>query len=208
MIKLYLFRHGESEWNKNKNAIYSEENHNSNLTELGIAQAKKTANFLKDKNIECIYSSNLKRAFQTAQELSKLINIDIKIDENLREFSMYDETCYGLTRLEIIEKIGKEIYESIRYSKNGSMDWRPFNAETKREARMRIVNSINNICRNTKNKIIAIATHGAILTELIFNYDFDLKYPFMFPINNCDILEINYEKGSFDFIKKIDNSEL
>ena len=203
-MKMFLFRHGESEWNSNKDAKYSEENHNSNLTELGLEQAKKNANYLKDKNITSVYSSPLKRAFQTANELAKIINVKIQLNDNLREFSIYDDSCFGLTRDEIYDKIGRELYKTARTTKDQMMDWRPLKGETRREARTRFINTINEICAKSKDEVIAISSHGAILGELIYYYNFECSLP----LNNCDIIELSYTNKTFNFIQKIENSTL
>ena len=82
MIKLYLFRHGETDWNK-ENKMQSRAD--NLLNSKGLEQAKITAQILKDKNIEHIYSSPLKRAIQTADALKNIANIDIEIIEDLAE---------------------------------------------------------------------------------------------------------------------------
>lgn len=106
---IYLFRHGETDWNKNKDIKYSEKVHNVFLNQNGREQAKKLTEILKDKNIEHIYTSKLKRANETAKILADVINIDLEIIDGLEEFSIYDNSIIGLTRQEIIDiKIGKD----------------------------------------------------------------------------------------------------
>ena len=70
----YFFRHGQ------RNGIDAE----STLNNTGIAQAKKLAEYLTDKNIEVVYSSPFKRAIDTAKVA---INNNVKIitDDRLIE---------------------------------------------------------------------------------------------------------------------------
>ena len=70
MVKLYLFRHGQSKANLN-NVFLGQ--HNMDLTENGICQAKLTAKYLKDIPVDVIYSSDLTRAHETAKETAKLV---------------------------------------------------------------------------------------------------------------------------------------
>ncbi len=72
-MKIILIRHGESEQNAKIN-----DNEDSYLTTNGKKQAEHLAVRLKGYNISEIYSSNLIRAKQTAEIISKKIKIPIK----------------------------------------------------------------------------------------------------------------------------------
>lgn len=199
MKKLYLFRHGETDWNKNKQQKYSEEVHNVWLNDLGVEQAKKNAENLKDKNIQIIYTSPLKRALQTAQILSDTIGVDIKIVDDLQEYSIYDDSVIGLNRKEIKEKIGVEKYAKYIEERDALLDWRPLKCETKREARNRIFNAIVNICKSEKSDIIGISSHGAILRELLrmLNFEDDSK------IANCEVIEAEFDGNKLKIIRRV-----
>ena len=71
MKKIYLFRHGETDWNV-KNVIQCTKD--TELNENGIKQAEKNAEKLKDFGIEIVFSSPLKRAYKTSEILAKKIN--------------------------------------------------------------------------------------------------------------------------------------
>lgn len=73
-MKIYLVRHGESEANKNKL-------HNTpatKLTKRGVHQAKMLAKRLRDIHIDFIYASTHTRSLQTAEEISKELDIPIE----------------------------------------------------------------------------------------------------------------------------------
>lgn len=203
MKKLYLFRHGETNWNVSKEIKYSEQEFDSDVTEIGIEQAKKNALKLKDKNIKHIYSSNFRRTKKTAKPLADLLNIQIETKDGLEELNLYDESIFGLTRLEAKEKLGLENCEIFAKQKDALMDWRPCNCETKREARNRISTAVKCICENTPFDIIAIASHGSILKEFLrfCDYEDDSK------IGNCEAIEVDYNEGKFNVIRRIKNDE-
>lgn len=93
--KIYLVRHGEAE-NK-KNIIYGYLP--LKLSRKGEGEAKKAGLFLKDKKIEAIYSSPMKRTEQTAEILNKIISngkLKIHIERDLRE-SGWGQFLKGLT---------------------------------------------------------------------------------------------------------------
>ena len=76
MKKIYFVRHGESEYNQQKKYSGTID---TKLTQLGIHQAQKTGDLLKDKNISYILSSDLSRAYDTASEIKKVIDNEQQI---------------------------------------------------------------------------------------------------------------------------------
>lgn len=199
MKKLYLFRHGETDWNKNKDLKLSEENHNVELNETGIQQAEKLALSLQNKGIEKIYSSNLKRAQHTATILNNLIKVDLEIVNGLEEFSFYDETLYGLTRKEAQELVGYDKFKVFQNEKDALLDWRPLKCSTKREARERIFKTVFSICQTDNHNTIAISSHANILREFLraLNFNDDSK------LLNCETIEAEFENGNIEIIKRI-----
>ncbi len=82
-MKLILTRHGETEENV-KGIIQGQSD--TSLSNIGLGQAKKVAFRLKDEKIDFIYSSDLKRAANTAKEIAKFHkNAPIKFVKELRE---------------------------------------------------------------------------------------------------------------------------
>ena len=80
--RLYLIRHGESEANK----IDAFAGHSQfNLTEQGRAQAQKAAEYLSTLQVDAIYSSDLPRAYQTAEPTAKRLGMEIITSKQLRE---------------------------------------------------------------------------------------------------------------------------
>ena len=69
-MRLILVRHGETNENKNK---VVQGFLNTTLSKIGIQQAKKVANRLKDEKIDFAYSSDLDRAKQTAKEQQPIL---------------------------------------------------------------------------------------------------------------------------------------
>jgi bisphosphoglycerate-dependent phosphoglycerate mutase len=69
MAKLFLVRHGESEWNER--GVWTGWTE-VNLTEKGIEQAQKAGNVLKDEKIDKIYVSDMDRAKQTMEEIKNV----------------------------------------------------------------------------------------------------------------------------------------
>lgn len=83
-MKLYIIRHGETDWNKEGKPQGQTD---IELNEHGLSLAELTSDGLKDVSIDYIFSSPLKRAYKTAEILRRDRNIEIVCDERLKEVS-------------------------------------------------------------------------------------------------------------------------
>ena len=82
MTKLIIVRHGESIANLEK--IYAGHT-DFDLSDKGRAQAAASAEYFKDMEISAIYSSDLKRAYNTAVAHAELHSLPIVTSKGLRE---------------------------------------------------------------------------------------------------------------------------
>ena len=86
-MRIIFVRHGESEGNL-QGKIQGREDYC--LSPSGVRQAKKLKNYFYNQKlvISHLYSSPLKRAFETAKILSELWEIEIKSESGLQEYDM------------------------------------------------------------------------------------------------------------------------
>ena len=84
-MKIYFTRHGLTEYNKERRIQGLLD---SPLTLEGKEKAKELGARLKDEGIEIIYSSDQKRAMDSAKIINEALKIDIISDRRLREVSM------------------------------------------------------------------------------------------------------------------------
>jgi broad specificity phosphatase PhoE len=83
-MKIIFVRHGESKYN----ARLTDDDKDPSLTRKGEAQVKQVGNSLKKQEISAIYTSNLLRAKQTGEIISKIIHVPVKgTFEELDEYS-------------------------------------------------------------------------------------------------------------------------
>ncbi len=80
-----LARHGETVFNVSGRW---QGQSNSPLTERGLAQARELGRALADEPIAAVYSSDLGRAAQTAQEVAGLHGLAVELEPQLREFDV------------------------------------------------------------------------------------------------------------------------
>lgn len=84
-MKIYLTRHGQTQWNKEKRFQGTMD---SPLTEKGIADAKKLGIYLEKIPLDRIVVSPLKRAKDTANLIIGTRKIPIEVDGRLSEMNM------------------------------------------------------------------------------------------------------------------------
>lgn len=158
MTRLYLVRHGETDWNKEnrcQGCIDIE------LNEEGIRQAKAVASRLKDEEIDIIYSSTLKRAFRTAEIINTCINKEIIKDSSLNEINFGE--WEGLTFDEM------KLRPDYNYN-----EWRlnPHRVTFPGEGSLQKVSDrclgfVKEIINSNSDKNILIVSHGGILKLVV-----------------------------------------
>ena len=83
-MKLYLVRHGETEWNHLRKM---QGQMDIPLNEYGIELAKKTAEGMKDIKFDRIFASPLVRAKKTAEYIAENSGVIVETDDRLKEIN-------------------------------------------------------------------------------------------------------------------------
>ncbi|WFD09552.1 histidine phosphatase family protein [Tepidibacter hydrothermalis] len=198
MIKFIFIRHGltlDNESMKLSGFIDSE------LSDLGKKQVKQTSVRLKDEKIDLIYSSPLKRAMNTAKEISKINSLDINICDEFKEMNFGD--FEGLTFKEI-EANHKEEYERL---KNGSFEYSFPNGENMIGFHDRISNKIDHIIKNYDGKTVLIVSHAGVIRACLSHLiSKDHTYHWNFKIDNCSMTIVEVV-DNFSVIHNLNNTE-
>ena len=87
-MRLILIRHAETQWNKERRIQGGSSD--TGLSEVGLSQAHQLASYFKKDNISVIASSPLQRALDTANFIARPHEIQVKVDERLREIEVGD----------------------------------------------------------------------------------------------------------------------
>lgn len=103
-MRLILTRHGETEWN----LLHKTQGRTDTvLTETGREQARAFSRRLAGVELECVYTSPLKRARETAEILAEPHGVPVVDDDALMELAF--GAWEGLTFTEIGENFTKEL---------------------------------------------------------------------------------------------------
>lgn len=154
VTKLYLVRHGQSAGN----AEGRFGGHGPTpLSELGKYQAEITGKLLAKEGVTAIYSSDLLRAVQTAEPLSKLLDIPVIATPAFRERNV--GVLEGLTFDESKATHPRDYYALV----NRNVHHVITNGESYRHLLRRTTGELWEILRNHTGERIAIFSHtGAI----------------------------------------------
>ena len=154
MTRIFLIRHGETDWNKTKKL---QGNSDVKLSAQGIRQAKLLAEHAPFEHVAAIYSSDLSRAFATAQILAEKFNLPVIKIPDLREMN------YG-------DWEGNLISELIAATANGFENFftapencTPPNGETFSQCQARVMNALKKIIAAHENQNVAVFSHGAAI---------------------------------------------
>ncbi len=154
--KIFIIRHGQSIGNMTKTFLGHTD---LDLSEMGYKQAEATAKHLFNEKIDIIYSSDLKRAYNTALPHAKIRNIGIITSKKLRETQVGE--WENLLVDEIIGKWGSDYF--INNWKNGFGTFTFPSGESIIDAGKRFFDEILRICNENKGKTILISSHAAVI---------------------------------------------
>ncbi len=201
-MKLYLVRHGLTEWNKLNKFQGSSD---IALAPEGIEQANKLAKKLKHYKIDAVYASDLDRAYMTAKHIAVPHRLEVKKIPELREiqFGKWE----GLTIDEI-----KNIDE-IDY--NGWME-APHSFEFPGEGNLanvqkRIMNGMRDIIDKHNNQNVLIVSHGGSLKILILSLlalDLSLYHKFWLGNTSLSIVDIKDGKSVLSLLNDMGHLEM
>lgn len=157
-IKLYIVRHGQTEWNTIGKLQGWQ---NSNLTESGIENALRLGERLKHIEFNQIYSSPLKRAMETAEYIKG------SRENRIIPLDGFKEMGFGLWEGLDNEHL-KELYEEEHFNYwNRPELYKPNGGETFEEFFSRIKNSLDYILNNSDSGNILLVSHGVAIKALI-----------------------------------------
>lgn len=150
-MRLIFVRHGHTVWNgENRYQGHSD----SELSELGVLQATRVGGRLSGETISAIYSSDLKRATDTAGAITAHHGLAVVTDSRLRECGFGD--WEGLTVTQIEERY-PELYAAYR---GDSITHRAPNGERLEHLQGRVVDAVNEIAANHPSGAVVVVTHG------------------------------------------------
>lgn len=198
---IMLIRHGEAEGNyvRRFHGFY-----NSSLTDKGRIQIERLALRLKDTHFDFLYSSDLDRAYETAEAVNKYHNLEIIKDESFREINggKWEDVPW-----DDLPVLFPESYEKWL---NNPIETQMPDGETMVEFNERLILGIHKLIARHEGKTICIASHGTAIRSLCCYFagrDFkDLDHVEW--CDNASLTVAEFENGKFTLTINGENDHL
>ena len=157
MTTVYFVRHAEPNY-ANHDDMTRE------LTPKGLADSKLVTRFLKDKNVDVVFSSPFKRAVDTIRDFAQTSGLPIHLEDGFRE-----------------RRIGEGWMEDEDFTAFCERQWSDFDykrpgGESLREVQARNVAALERLLSQYGGKTLVVGTHGVALSTIINHYDGGFGY--------------------------------
>lgn len=154
MTTLLLIRHGQTDWNVQ--GRYTGQS-DIPLNEVGREQAQQAAAQLRHEPPDVIMTSDLIRAYETAEIIAEACDIPVKTDPRLREINQ--GVWEGMYFLDIKARFAAE----FAAREADPLSVAPPGGETVGQVRERVIAAITEAVRTYPGKRIAVVAHGLTL---------------------------------------------
>lgn len=164
--RVILIRPGETDWNRQgrwQGWVASP------LNDYGRAQAKALARYIRNIGLKALYSSDSRRAIETAEILGEQLGFEPVFDARWRE---RDIGAWQGMSLDEIRSWAVDDYKKLQADNE---NFQVPDGESRADVRKRVLDAFNDILAEDKGSTIGIITHTtsthALLDSLIDRYD-------------------------------------
>ncbi|QWE22574.1 histidine phosphatase family protein [Polynucleobacter sp. AP-Jannik-300A-C4] len=154
--KLCLIRHGETAWNAERRL---QGHTDTPLNPKGVLQARQMAQALKDINLgfDVLYTSDLKRAADTANAVVELFGVEAQVDSALRERNFGVLQGLSITEAPLLRP---DIWQAhIARDLDHDLE----GGESIQQFSLRVRNALDSIQKRHAGKTILVVSHGGTL---------------------------------------------
>ncbi len=156
---LFIARHGETGYNKNK--LLQGRGINAPLNQTGEEQADLLSGYLSGYPVDYISGSSLRRSLQTAGYLAREMNLSVHSDPDL------DEMDFGEFEGKHFSDVEKELKDLQKRWKNGETNLRIPGGESPEDVFKRVYGKMNTILRTNGHSCMVFVLHGRLIRILL-----------------------------------------
>jgi broad specificity phosphatase PhoE len=172
MTELIIVRHGETDWNRDGRY---QGHADPPLNEAGRKQALELARELAETPLDVAYTSDLKRAAETARIILDGRDVPLVPDRGLREIDV--GSWSGLTRPEIEERFP---------------GWTEHDGESREDHLGRVLAAVEQIAARHDGQRVLLVSHGGSIRALRRHA---LKVDSVPRVENCTVYRLGFENG-------------
>jgi broad specificity phosphatase PhoE len=185
MTQLFLVRHGQTVGNVQQ--VWQGWT-GGELTPLGVQQAQATARHLAacGQTFDALYSSPLRRAWQTAQVVGRALGLSPLAHEGLKE--IWFGEIEGMTWDEFAAR-----YPDVhrRWSDRSDMSFTWPGGESRAEVHRRARQAIQDIAARHDGQSIVVVAHGGTLRAILAHlFPAQLGQPWRHSLDNCSLTRV------------------
>jgi broad specificity phosphatase PhoE len=198
--QIYIIRHGQTDFNVKQ--VVQGRGVNSDLNDTGLKQAELFFKAHQEIQFDVVYTSSLKRTWQT---------VDNFINKNIPHISKpeIDEIDWGIFEgVEHNPSLQKDYYNIINEWKNGNLTIKIEGGESAQDLADRLIPFVEELKTNT-NQTILVCTHGRTLRVLMcLLLGLPISKMDDFSHNNTCLYHLSYNGNKFNTIKENDLTHL
>lgn len=156
MSELWLIRHGETEWNRQRRVQGSVD---IPLNEVGRQQAELLARRFEDEpcRIQALVSSDLIRSVETAQAVADVLTLPVELDAGLRE------RRYGIFEGLSFNDLALKYPSAAKAVRERCVHYNLEDGESLVSFQRRIMTTLEAIAARYPNQRVLVFTHSAVL---------------------------------------------
>ena len=157
MTELWLVRHGQTDWNVDGRFQGQSD---VPLNDAGLAQARELAAGLNGHKFSAVYSSDLIRAYQTAEIIAGRVGLPVRVDRRLREI------CQGEWEGLLISEVRQRFNQDFSVPYHDITRSRAPGGESVIEVAERLTQAADDIALAFPVQPVLLVSHGLALAAL------------------------------------------
>lgn len=184
MFRLLLVRHGETAWNASRRYQGQED---VRLNDAGREQAAAAARRLGSADLQVIYTSDLRRAAETARVIAQPHGLEVHEDARLRELNF--GVWQGLTYQQIADQDPRRLarWNADRVNRT------PPEGESLAQMAARLREFLDEVRAQHPDDTVTVVSHGGTIRVILcLLLDHPLGAYWQFEVDNTAIAEIEW----------------
>lgn len=201
--RLFVARHGETEYNRN--GLLQGRGIDAPLNETGQSQARQLSRYLCNYEATSLISSSLTRAWQTGSFYEEKTDLSLRKDRDL------DEMDFGDFEGASMKEIARELEDIQSGWMGGNVSLRIPGGESPEEVFERADSAVRKYLNAPDSGTVVLFIHGRLIRVLLSEWlGYGLKNMHKIEHTNCAVNHLRFINGLFEpvYLNKTDHLEL
>jgi len=162
--QLIMVRHGQQQWPDPETSTVGDWI-DPPLSELGRQQAAAVATYLAVESVTAVYSSNLKRAYDTGRAVAETHDVALQTIEQLEEINLYGGLPPDVRPIDVL---GEKVVSGARERFVLTRRWDSYpHSETSADFRRRVGFAMEAAIADHPGETVVVACHGGVINTYL-----------------------------------------